>query len=221
MYIEYNEEENNKYLKDLVEIIDQLPNSLEEARVSKSIYYKPKNGCRNGHLPFRYTSTGRCVACVRKSKKKHFEDNKEKYYKQAVARQNERYKNDPKFRASSLLRDSVKRIFRSIAGNKDKKTFEILGYSVEEFMENISSKFHSGMSWDNHAEVWQLDHVIPMGAFDFTLDAHKVFVNSLENLQPLLLSDHKAKTKLDIRRLYLLSSTGEIPDEWSWLVAAH
>lgn len=218
MFIEYNEEENKTYLEDLIAIIDFLPETQEIAKQQNSLYYKVKHGCRNGHLPIRYSSTARCVACVRKSKKKHFENNKERYYKQAVARQNERYKTDPKFKAASLLRDSVKRVFRDLSEPKDKKTFDILGYPVEDFMDEISSKFHSGMTWENHADVWQLDHIIPLGAFDLTLDHHRAFVNSLENLQPLLIQDHKLKTRVDIRMLLELKSTGMIPKDWDWLI---
>ncbi len=49
-----------------------LPRSKAEAKSRGAMYYteigKP---CRNGHYSKRYTTSGKCVACVRENKEKH------------------------------------------------------------------------------------------------------------------------------------------------------
>lgn len=214
----YNEEENKLYLSDCIDKWESLPNSREEAKEINSILYKCKYGCRNNHLPIRFTSNGRCAACVRRSKRKHFLDNKESYYKYAVRRQVERLKTDPAFIAASLIRECVKRVFRLISSGKDGNTFDILGYSKEDFMFNVSSKFYADMSWQNHGTVWQLDHIIPVAAFNLELPSHRKYVNSLDNFQPLLISDHSAKTSVDMKLLAELRSSGQIAIGWEWLI---
>lgn len=216
----YNEEENTAYLEDCIDTWEDLPNTRVEAKEINSLLYKARWGCRNDHLPVRFTSNGRCVVCVRKSKRNHFLQNKNKYYKSSVRRQIERSKTDPTFIAASIIRECVKRIFRLIETNKDGNTFDLLGYSKEDFMSDISSKLYADMSWQNHGTVWHLDHIIPVAAFNLELPSHRKYVNSLENFQPLLISDHSAKTSVDLRLLSELRSSGQIAVGWEWLINA-
>lgn len=214
----YNEEENRLYLKDCIDTWEELPSIREEAKEINSILYKCKYGCRNNHLPVRYTSNGRCAVCVRRSKRKYFINNKESLYKALVRRQVQRYKEDPVFKAGAILRDCIKRVFRDIKSNKDGKTFDLLSYTKEEFMLDISNKFYGEMDWSNHGTVWELDHVIPLAAFDLENPTHRKYLNSLENFQPLLISDHSSKTSVDMKLLAELRSSGQIAVGWEWLI---
>ena len=181
------EEENRIFLKDCIDSLELLPTSREEGIENGSILFLHTVGCRNGHVPVRFVSVNRCAVCVRRSRKKTFAINKKKRYKDAVEYQKRRYKDDVKFRAASMLRDSVKRVFRFAKRTKDQKTFDILGFSVDEFIMAISEKFSDGMSWENHGDVWHLDHKIPLSAFDFSNKSHVSYANSIENLEPLFI----------------------------------
>lgn len=207
------EEENEIYLKDCIDRLDELATTADEARLKGDFVFIHSKPCRNGHLPVRLTSTNRCAVCTRRGKRRYFNENKEKAYKSMVRRQKERYRSDPKFRASAILRDCIKRVFKSIEEGKSSNTFSLLGYSCEDFMSNIESKFSEGMDWDNHGVVWQLDHIIPMGAFDLADEHQRVYCNSLENLQPLFVSDHEAKTRKDVALIALLKS-GKMHAAW-------
>ena len=67
----------------------------------------------------------------------------------------------------------------------------MLGYSAEEFRENIQSKFTEGMSWENWGE-WHIDHIMPVSKFDKETSAS--IVNALSNLQPLWAEENFKKS---------------------------
>lgn len=103
------EEENDVFLKDCIDSLHQLPKSREAAFESGSTLFLHTKGCRNGHLPVRFTSDNRCTVCKRKSVRKSFLSNKKQRYKSAVEYQKKRYREQPEFRAASTLRDMLKR----------------------------------------------------------------------------------------------------------------
>ena len=74
------------------------------------------------------------------------------------------------------------------------KSFDRLGYTVEELYKSLESHFTDGMSWDNMDE-WHIDHIKPVVLFNFTTydceDFKKCF--ALENLQPLWALDNLKK----------------------------
>lgn len=81
-------------------------------------------------------------------------------------------------------------------------------------MLNIESKFYGDMNWSNHASFWVLDHIIPIKAFDLTREDHREYSNSLVNLQPLTIEDHKKKTVEDVRNIKSYRKLGVIPEDW-------
>ena len=42
------------------------------------------------------------------------------------------------------------------------------GLDIEYFREWIQLQFKDGLSWDNFAQNWQFDHIVPVAYFDFT-----------------------------------------------------
>jgi len=63
----------------------------------------------------------------------------------------------------------------------------VLGYTIEDLKKSIESKFLHDMSWDNHGEVWHLDHKKPDSWFEYTSIHDEGFKQSwsIDNLQPL------------------------------------
>lgn len=39
---------------------------------------------------------------------------------------------------------------------------ELLGCDIIEYKAHIASQFKYGMSWDNHKELWEIDHIVPI-----------------------------------------------------------
>jgi len=46
-------------------------------------------------------------------------------------------------------------------------------------------QFKEGMTWDNHGVVWEIDHIIPLAAFDLTRKDQQMLANHYTNLRPL------------------------------------
>lgn len=97
----------------------------------------------------------------------------------------------------SIQRDLSKRNKKYYAMNhklmwKQIKTY--VGYTKDELLDYIESKFKPWMSWENNGRpsnpanpTWQLDHIKPKSSFEYTSIADPEFAKcwALENLQPL------------------------------------
>ena len=95
-------------------------------------------------------------------------------------------------RVSRRLRHAFKgrNIFKSF-----QKTFDILGYSVEDLKIHLESKFQYGMSWENIGQ-WHIDHVIPDSWFSYCSIDDVDFLQSwkLDNLQPMWAEENMKKS---------------------------
>jgi hypothetical protein len=50
------------------------------------------------------------------------------------------------------------------------------------------------MTWENHGDVWHIDHVKPLVSFDLTKDRERKKAMHYSNLQPLFVSDNRHKS---------------------------
>jgi hypothetical protein len=93
---------------------------------------------------------------------------------------------DPKYRLGIRTRTAVWQLLKERGVKKTNKTFELLGYTIEELMTHLEKQFTEGMTWDNYGE-WHVDHIIPMCSFKFETTDDPEFKEcwKLENLQPL------------------------------------
>ena len=87
----------------------------------------------------------------------------------------------------------------SLKNRKGGKHWETLvDYTLTELIKNIESKWKHRMTWDNYGmHGWQIDHIIPINAFNFEsvndIDFRKCW--ALDNLQPLWRTDNIKKGK--------------------------
>ena len=126
------------------------------------------------------------------------EENKEHVNKYKRDYERKRRAEDPKYRLGVRTRTAVWQLLKERNINKTNKTFELLGYTLEELMSHLEALFTEGMTWDNYGE-WHVDHKIPMSSFQFetTDDREFKLCWCLDNLQPLWESDNLSKgTKL-------------------------
>ncbi len=85
------------------------------------------------------------------------------------------------------------RMWAALKGRSDGKLFSRLGYSAEELVAHLESRFQEGMGWHNYGK-WHVDHEKPCAAFDLTDPVQFAECWALANLQPLWARDNMLKS---------------------------
>jgi hypothetical protein len=88
-------------------------------------------------------------------------------------------------------------------------TRAILGCDGEALVRHLEANYAAGQTWANHGEAWHIDHIVAIRSpgilggkptlFEMLARMHYT------NLQPLSVSDHKLKTRVE-RRSHLRCS---------------
>jgi hypothetical protein len=117
------------------------------------------------------------------SHKKYRENNKE-YYKEYSKN---RYQNDPQFKLKSLLRV---RIYQSIK-NKSNSSIDLLGCDIETYYNYLEKQFSKDMTWGNHGEVWEIDHIKPLNTFNLEDENNHSQAFNYKNTRPLLITENR------------------------------
>lgn len=100
-------------------------------------------------------------------------------------------KDDPVYKLERIVRVYMhKALSKNKINKKGQHTFDLLGYSALDLKEHLESKFLEGMSWDNYGD-WHIDHVVPICLAKNMEEV--LFLNKLENLQPLWAEDNLQK----------------------------
>lgn len=85
-------------------------------------------------------------------------------------------------------------ICMALKGKKAGRPWEKLtGYTINDLIEHLESKFESWMTWDNYGK-WDIDHIRPKSLFNYEAPKDLEFKQcwALKNLQPL---EHIANIK--------------------------
>lgn len=88
-------------------------------------------------------------------------------------------------------------IRRTLKGGKSRRHWEsIVGYNIGQLKSHLEKQFLPEMTWKNHGSLWEIDHKIPVAAFNFAnpedIDFKKCW--ALDNLQPLTKLDNRHKS---------------------------
>lgn len=102
-------------------------------------------------------------------------------------------KKDVNFKLQRILRSRINNAIKAQKTTKDLHMLELLGCTLEQCREYISSKFRDGMSWENHGKLWHIDHIIPCSYFDFNDKNNLKLCFNYRNLQPLLIKENLLK----------------------------
>ena len=124
-------------------------------------------------------------------RKKYNEENKEKikeYNKNTLEYRKKwaqnQYKINPNFKLSQLLRIRLLDALQN-KNNKTESVLILLACSIEEFKIHLEKQFTPEMNWDNHGEVWEIDHIKPCAMFDLTDHNQQKECFHYSNHQPL------------------------------------
>lgn len=103
-----------------------------------------------------------------------------------------------------MMQDPIHRLSNNIRGNmhhalkakKAGRTWEsLVGYTVEDLIKHLESKFVGNISWENYGSVWHVDHVVPKSWFKYESTDDPKFKEcwALSNLQPKLKEENISK----------------------------
>lgn len=120
-----------------------------------------------------------------------------KVYKQRcreknLARQKHRYATEPNYRIARLMRCALWRNVQ-LGGVKTGKSATYFGTSFGGLRSWIECLFKSGMTWDNHGTVWEIDHIIPLSWFDLTKESDAKTAWFYANLRPAWKLENRRK----------------------------
>lgn len=121
------------------------------------------------------------------------QENKQRIAKAARQRYKELYRVDPAFTCKRVLKRSVKRLVRYTGTRKKESSVTYLGCSMLEARAHIERQFVRGMSWSNYGTAWEIDHIMPLAAFDLTNKDHVAQAGHYTNLRPLWKYANRAK----------------------------
>ncbi len=76
--------------------------------------------------------------------------------------------------------------------SKSAKTMELIGCSIEMFLDWIEYQFDSNMGWENRSE-WAIDHVRACATFDLTDPKQQQICFNWRNQSPLEASKNRSK----------------------------
>lgn len=99
--------------------------------------------------------------------------------------------NMPNKKRKIYLRTKVWKWFKH--GLHPHSSARLVGCSRERFRRHIASQFQPGMTFENYAQVWQLDHIMPCSKFDLRRSDHRKLCFHFTNYQPLFCRDNKKK----------------------------
>ena len=169
------------------------------ARKAGATRYFTGKPCVNGHISARMVSNGTCVSCLRLFRRSTPErrkaENKRQRRLAKITPDKRRHKNRrerlrPSQRLSRILRNrfnlAVKNNARAGSAVRD------LGCTINELKQHLADKFTAGMSWDNYGK-WEIDHKVPLAAFDLSDRQQVLIACHYTNLQPLWKIDNRNK----------------------------
>ena len=96
---------------------------------------------------------------------------------------------------SKIYECITKRIYKVFVKNIlkfDVSYLEIIGCTVDELEKHITDQFEFGMTIDNHGE-WEIDHILPVSSFDFSIKENIFKCFHYSNLQPLWFEKNRKK----------------------------
>jgi hypothetical protein len=133
------------------------------------------------------------------------------------ARYNHRYHTDSAFKIHRLTHSRIRYCVKKI-----KSTRDYIGTEFEQVAKWLEYNFTEDMSWKNHGEIWDIDHVIPVCRWDLEKTEDITMCFNWKNLSPLAsaVNRHQKREKIDknqvvehLEKLKLFCHENKIDDE--------
>lgn len=188
---EYQKENKNRILEQKRLVYD------EEKKRKKREYYEANRERILEQKREYYLRNKERIQQYREENKEHISELNSEYHKRhrvrmrARKRENDRRRREnPHERVAMNLRRKLNKIVKE---SHRQPIDEFVGCSHNRFREYFESLFKPGMRWENHGELWQVDHIRPCCSFDLTDPVQQLECFHYTNLQPLWTKDNLRK----------------------------
>lgn len=104
-----------------------------------------------------------------------------------------RRRENPQVRFLNWLRGSINRDLRRQSAKKGGRTESLIGCTFDELRRHIEAQFTNGFSWENRSE-WDVDHFIPVTAFDLTDPEEQRWAFNYRNMRPMGRTPNRSKS---------------------------
>jgi hypothetical protein len=125
---------------------------------------------------------------------KYREKHREEIRKRNLAYNKRKIETDLNARLIWLLRSRVNGAIKKCEGIKAYKTMDLVGCGIQELREYLEKKFTLEMTWENHGEIWEIDHIIPISSFNLIKPEEQKKCFHYTNLQPLNWKENRLKS---------------------------
>jgi hypothetical protein len=106
------------------------------------------------------------------------------------AYERELYRRSPNRRLGLLVRNRLNLALKGLGRPSMEK---LLGCTIPQLVAHLESQFIAGMTWANHGQVWHIDHVKQLAAFDLSDPLQLAAACHYTNLAPLPAGENLAK----------------------------
>ena len=112
--------------------------------------------------------------------------------KQTAAYSKKRRNTDPLFKLANNMRTRLRSFLTERSIKKNKRTFDLIGCTVEELKTHLEKQFLPDMHWGNNTNFgWHVDHIVPLASAKSSEDLE--YLCHYTNLQPLWWRDNILK----------------------------
>jgi 5-methylcytosine-specific restriction endonuclease McrA len=97
----------------------------------------------------------------------------------------EKFNENQRKNRDKVLNSIRVRLNQCLTKNKNYKSIEYLGCSIQEYKLYLEQQFTPEMIWENYGTYWEIDHIVPLskgGSFHYT------------NTQPLTITENRKKS---------------------------
>lgn len=100
---------------------------------------------------------------------------------------------NPQFRIGKACRQLVSQALKRAKVKKRETAFYLIGCSPTFFKQHIESQFNRMMNWSNYAKYWEIDHILPVTAFNLEDKEQRLKAFHYSNCRPLEVACNRAK----------------------------
>lgn len=182
---EYHNNKNKKYGKETYCKICLNKNAknkyIEDPRFEYHKKYSKNEKTKQYQKEYRLKNKEKIKQVI----SKWYYDNKERHLHKTTQNKKIKKNIDPSFKIADYVRSRILSALKKQRINKNNKTLELIGCSFKQYKQHLESQFKPEMTWENHGEIWEIDHIKPCSSFDLTDIEQQKQCFHYTNTQPL------------------------------------